>query len=116
MSTITEVAPVKVGDIFASSWGYDETHVDFYEVVGITPSGKSVRVVPIGKEIVEGEGTAYTRVKAIPGSFDSDAVPVTKRVRFSSYGGEVIKINSYTSAWRTSPEATHYETGYGFGR
>ena len=119
MSTATITRPVEVGDIFARSWGYDQTNVDFYEVVGITPSGKSVRIVPIASEIVEGAGTAYTRVRAVPGSPHPyrDATPVTKRIRFSPYGGDaVIKINSYSSAWRIDPDETKYETGSGFGR
>lgn len=39
-----EAPSVKVGDFFVDSWGYDQTNVDFYRVVGMTPSGKSVRV------------------------------------------------------------------------
>lgn len=115
-ATITTIRPVEVGDIFASSWGYDQTNVDFYEVVGVTPSGKSVRIVPIAKEVVEGAGTAYTRVKAIPGSAAPDAPVSTKRVRFSRYDDAVIKITSYSSAYRIDPEETKYETGWGYGR
>lgn len=109
-ATATEVAPVKVGDIFASSWGYDQTNVDFYEVVGVTPSGKSVRIVSIGKEIVEQDGYSQ-RVKAVPGSASPDAVPVTKRLRF--YGGSepLVTLTSYSSAWRIDPETTKYESG-----
>jgi len=29
--------PHKVGDIFASSWGYDQTNVDFYQIVEVKP-------------------------------------------------------------------------------
>jgi hypothetical protein len=115
-ATITTERPVEVGDIFASSWGYDQTNVDFYEVVSVTPSGKSVRIVPIGKEVVYGEGTAYTRVKAVPGSASPDAKPDTKRVRESSYGGLVIKVASYANAWRIDPDEEKYETGWGYGR
>jgi hypothetical protein len=114
-ATIAPERPVEVGDIFASSWGYDQTNVDFYEVVGVTPSGKSVRIVPIGKEVVLDRGP-YTEVKAVPGSASPDAKPVTKRVRESGYGGVVIKITSYSSAWRIDPDETKYETGFGFGR
>ena len=32
----------KVGDILYSSWGYSMTIVDFYKVVKVSPSGKSV--------------------------------------------------------------------------
>ena len=30
----------QVGDLFYDSWGYNQTQGDFYEVVGLTPSGK----------------------------------------------------------------------------
>ena len=43
----------QVGDILVSSWGYDQTNVDFWRVVGLTASGKSVRIVPAGKRVVE---------------------------------------------------------------
>jgi hypothetical protein len=32
---------VKVGDVFERSWGYDQTNVDFYEVVSVSASGKT---------------------------------------------------------------------------
>lgn len=41
--TVTTVTPadagVAVGDFFVRSWGYDQTNVDFYRVVGLTPKG-----------------------------------------------------------------------------
>ena len=43
----------RVGDILVSSWGYDQTNIDFWCVVGLTASGKSVRIVPAGKRVVE---------------------------------------------------------------
>jgi hypothetical protein len=112
--TTTEARPVEVGDIFAASWGYDQTNVDFYEVVGITASGKSVKVLPIGKEVTYvGEGGS-TRVTPRPGSFDLDAVPATKRVRFYR-DDAIIRISSYANAYRVSPDAEQYETALGFG-
>ena len=42
----------QVGDILVSSWGYDQTNVDFWRVVGLTASGKSVRIVPAGQRVV----------------------------------------------------------------
>jgi hypothetical protein len=32
------------GDFLYTSWGYDQTNVTFYRVVGLTPSGKSLRL------------------------------------------------------------------------
>ena len=42
-----------VGDLLVSSWGYDQTNIDFWRVVGLTASGKSVRIVPAGQRVVE---------------------------------------------------------------
>lgn len=36
--------PPVAGDYVYTSWGYDQTNVTFYRIVGFTPSGKSIRV------------------------------------------------------------------------
>ena len=53
---IDKTKPVEVGDIFERSWGYDQTNVDFYKVVGLTKSGKSARVIKIGQKVVKQTG------------------------------------------------------------
>ena len=59
--------PVAVGDVFIESWGYDQTNVDYFEVVSITKSGKSCKVLPIGAKTV-GEGHA-TRLVPDTGNY-----------------------------------------------
>jgi len=49
----TKMDGPQVGDILVASWGYEQTNIDFYRVVGLTPSGKSVRIVQLGLEVVE---------------------------------------------------------------
>jgi hypothetical protein len=44
--TLTEELGVKPGDVYVSTWGYDQTNVDFYEVVRVTASKAELR--PIG--------------------------------------------------------------------
>lgn len=45
--TVTTVAPaaagIEIGSYFTRSWGYDQTNVDFYRVVGLTPKGVRVQ-------------------------------------------------------------------------
>lgn len=45
--TVNYVTPqqagVKVGDFFTASWGYGQTNVDFWKVVGLTPKGMKVQ-------------------------------------------------------------------------
>lgn len=43
--TFEEVpAAVEVGSFFKCSWGYDQTNVDFYKVVDVSASGKTIKV------------------------------------------------------------------------
>lgn len=42
----------KIGDIVVNSWGYEQTNVDFAQVVKIT--AKTITVRPIGQKMVEG--------------------------------------------------------------
>ena len=49
----TKMDGTQVGDVLVSTWGYDQTNVDFWRVVGLTPSGKSARIVPAGSRVVE---------------------------------------------------------------
>jgi hypothetical protein len=71
---------VEVGAIFCWSWGYDQTNVDFYEVVGVT--AKSVRVREIASEPVPGtdRGGMSCSVRPIPGRFTSEKIE-TKQVK-----------------------------------
>ncbi len=61
---IVQELGVKVGDIFVESWGYDQTNINFYEVVDVTRS--SVRIVEIQKSRVEGTGYS-DKVVPLPG-------------------------------------------------
>lgn len=40
---------MKQGDIFVRSWGYDQTNVDFYEVVKV--AAKTVTLIPIERKV-----------------------------------------------------------------
>jgi len=38
----------KVGDVFHSSWGYDQTNTEYYKIVSISKTGKTCKVVQVG--------------------------------------------------------------------
>lgn len=62
---------IKVGDIVYNSWGYEQTNIDFYQVVKVLDA--SVIIRPISSEIVEGtEGNMCANVKPVPNSFVGD--------------------------------------------
>ena len=115
--TTTATTEVQVGDLFYDSWGYDQTQVDFYEVVGLTTSGKSLRVQKVAQKIVSGEGTPTTRVAAVKDS-NYGAVE-TKRINTFESCGETrhaFRVNSFSSAYRCDWGTDHHATGWGFGR
>ena len=115
---------VKVGDVFVESWGYDQTNVDFVEVVSITKSGKSVRVLPIGsREVGLGHSTRLVpdvgnylreRIRTVDENGElttvcRDRSPKVKLLQ--SYDGSVfLHMTSFSNAYLTTPEESHFDT------
>jgi hypothetical protein len=102
---------VHVGDIFVSSWGYDQTNIDFYEVTGLT--GASVKVRPIASK-EHGTSTLWAQRDVVPDPGNFKGPEMTKRIQTSEFRGETsvyFTINSYSSAslWDGKPE---HETSY----
>lgn len=99
---------LKDGDILYSSWGYDQTNVNFYEVVRTTEKGVAVREVA-SKVVREERGATY--VVAVPGRFIG--APLMKIPQTRS-GGVYVKISSSQTAylWDGKPK---YETAGGYG-
>lgn len=67
-----------VGDVIYHSWGYDQTNIDFYEVVAV-PSGKTVKIRAIASKIVSGSHFEMSgQVVAVAGQFTSEDVLLKK--------------------------------------
>lgn len=70
---------VKVGDIFTGSWGYDQTNVDFYEVVHL--SGKSTAYFRrMGTRAVSHGRTHDNMIPSGPHRWDTDIKRVVLKV------------------------------------
>ena len=83
--------PLKVGDILYSSWGYDQTNIDFYEVMRVT---KSMAIIHrIDSRIVRRD-IPYDYVVPVPGKLSRHGKPLRKRVRPDGMVG----ISSYAVA------------------
>jgi hypothetical protein len=114
---LTEVEPVKVGDFFYSSWGYDQTNVDFFEVLSLSASGKTAKVRRCQSAVVDESGPV-THVAPVPGSVHPwDGEVQTKRLRLVGYPGSQrwsFFVASYADAylWDCRPK---YETAAGWG-
>lgn len=100
---------VKIGTIFANSWGYDQTNVDFYEVVQVSPSRKSVKLREIAADSVAGsKGYMSDQVKPAPGEFIGD--PISKRVQMVS--GEPWISFDHGASRVIGPDSNTYRSWY----
>lgn len=106
-------AKIEIGDILKASWGYDQTNIDYYEVVGI--KNQMVEVREIGK-VMEREDQYGDRGRCAPapGQYKGPA----KRYKIQAYGNNVyIRISSYATADKIEPIAVVagakiYQTSY----
>lgn len=91
---------LKIGSILVSSWGYEQTNVDFYEVTEL--HGKStVTIRQIAAQSTKETGWASDMVVAVPGKYIGE--PERKRVS----GENRIHIASYSSAGVWDGRALH---------
>lgn len=89
------VNPAKVGDILYSSWGYEQTNIDFYQVIEV--KGKSIVIREIGASYKE-TGYMSGDKSALKDHFLKDSKPMLKRVK-KSKDGYYVTIASYADAW-----------------
>ena len=95
----------KIGDIYYTSWGYDQTNVDFYQIVD--KKGQTFKVQQIGTKIVQ-EGRGSDGVIAEPNVKSGEVM--TKRM--NGTGGFTMSSFEYASAWDGNPK---HQTAWGFG-
>lgn len=79
ISVSNNIAGAMVGDVLRSTWGYDQTNYDFYEVIKTTP--KTVTLRKLSAFACEGE-----------------VILKNKRVHQQEYG-YIVRIASYESAF-----------------
>lgn len=93
---------VQVGDIFHTSWGYDETHVEFFQVQEKVSKAK-VKIQQI-KSIAVSEGYNTARVKALPDEFIGEP----KICTMNAYGS-ISKADCYGNpAYLGTRDQSHY--------
>ena len=99
--------PVKVGDVFHSSWGYDMTINDFYKVIDVLGS-KKIKLKQLKNKVLSGNHFAGEETFH-KNEFKKDAEEFTRMVN-ANYSKPVVKINSYNQAFKIDPknERTYY--------
>ena len=104
---------VKIGDIFVYSWGYEQTNINYFQVVDLKGE-KSVVIREIAKEIVNVDG--YESYKVVPrknefldkkkGFLKDNEIGATKLVKGLKNGTIYINIESFgfCSLWDGTPD------------
>lgn len=87
-----------VGDVLRSTWGYDQTNVDYYEVTKLVGNKNMVEIRPICAESKEDVGWMRGTCVPVPGKYKGE--PMLKVARNGS-----VSLTSYSSASKIKPIA-----------
>lgn len=102
----------KVGDIFYSCWGYDQTNIDYYEVTA-TKGSTMCFLTPIRSRVVE-DHTSSRDVVPVPGSIDP--YNQNKEGSWHKYNPKYksFRLSSFETAWKWDGRPRN-ETAPGWG-
>lgn len=119
-STTPKSQPL-VGDILCCSWGYEQTNIDYYQVVAVTKA--SVKIREIASQHVGG-GTGYDLVAPVRDRFMEGNIPgtnkrwegrsITKRFTVSDHYGYCCRVTDHSHAYLWDGKADH-ATAAGYG-
>lgn len=106
--TVANGQRLKVGDILSYSWGYDQTNVEFYQVV--SRKERTVKVMRIRATYDQtGDMSGYEH--ALPGQFVKNAQPITKLEQFDGSGKPYLAMD-FGCLRVTNAEEKHYSSSY----
>ena len=93
---------VVAGDVFRCSWGYDQTNIDYYEVIAVT--GKTATVCRIGCLSQE---DGFLQGESVPSLGAFIGKPFKKLIQKRSVDSEAfLTMNSFSTAFKMIPIAT----------
>jgi len=98
-------ANVKVGDIFHTSWGYDQTNVGFFQVIE-KPTQARVLVRPISMQL-EDDGYMSARVKPVKDSFIGEHKKCT-----IDYNGNLARVDFDHTGYLCEAGKSYYKSWY----
>jgi hypothetical protein len=96
-------ANVKVGDIFVSCWGYDQTNVDFYKIVQVLPN--SVRYCSLGSNQTY---TGPMQGTAVPTGEARGQTKMARLVVTGDNGDCHFKLTSYSRAYKWNGQPVQF--------
>jgi hypothetical protein len=112
-----------IGKFFVASWGYDQTNIDFYKVVGATAKcvkiqkwsakrDENARLVPSDHPVTR-TSRSYDYETNTYGDEVTTEAPVQLKKLSAGFSDPWINLNSYSGAglWDGEPEADTYTWG-----
>lgn len=85
-----------VGKILYSRWGYDQTNIDFYEVIKVTP--KMATVQAIGQRATRTDEYGMIE-RVVPNQNDRKGKTYTRKIVQDKYNNEeFVRISNYENA------------------
>lgn len=99
----------EVGAILESSWGYEQTNIDFYCIISRTEN--TLTVLPM-KQKVDSMPAWWMQTKVIPTTVEFDAKPIRRKIYKNRQTGQESGISiscGWCDLWDGKPShATHY--------
>lgn len=94
---------IKIGDIFVSTWGYDQTNVDFYQVIARTAKMVTVRRIAASRKEAHCMGNYVMPIKDAFLDDDSNysrvyGGPKKYKIQVAYDGKPMLRIKSYAIA------------------
>ena len=102
---------IKVGDIFYSHWGYDQTNTEFMKVIEVSKSGKTVKCQMCSKKRVDIGSTDITSDHCIP----TETFGVVFRMHVKVWHDEVTLRGSYPFCQNEWPQCFMFDRAKRFG-
>lgn len=84
---------LRVGDILRASWGYEQTNVDYYEVIRVSRS--SVWLREIGGRVTEHHSSMSGKCVPVSGEYLNDEI-IMRRAN----GHNMVRIEKYARAYK----------------
>ena len=98
----------EIGDILVCEFGYNCRLVNFYEVVGKTKSGQSVRLRQVKEKFVEHDG--YGQAGKVVPDVVEDGKIITKRILNGYQNRPYVKIDEHMYAYKWDGQPVNYDS------
>ena len=108
----TQPSTLKVGSILYTSWGYDQTNVEFFEVVK-TSGKRTVELMRLQCTRTSAH-TFEDRVIPIPGLYITEGYQPQENGTYRVKNGTTVTFNSYKNGWLWDGKP-QYQTALGYG-